>query len=403
MLNQLSDFLVEFYHVWLPVNEVLDGLPIFKHLVAVGLLRAASERINQLAKHLRSCEGLSQWFFDSQHILVEVESDFGERVGHVLLDHLRSYLLPCWLDALSDGGSVGGLHVVVLSAARGYRRPSGIRPASHLLRGVSVRVIDGIGWGSSLSALKLVESLLDLTFLGTQRLNSLSWRWFGSSGVVTVIFRGWRGNHQIISGASLHRDVRLILYDRSLLFRRVVFLDSSSLLLVAIQSHTSTISGLHISPIYLGVWLGLLCFALSSGEHVKGRRLKLLRRLCGFLLGNVLNLTDVLESLFLWDLLDRSLKPRLMVVVVTRFACLNVEHLVALHAYVNLGRVNLFDWKLRLFRNFYDRYDVIGVFKKWLLVVVDICGIFGPVHALERLLLVSICSPRPLRADSAFI
>ena len=64
MLDQLSYFLVEFYHVWLSVDKILDALPVFKHSVAARLLRTTSESINQLAEHLGSCEGLSEWLFD---------------------------------------------------------------------------------------------------------------------------------------------------------------------------------------------------------------------------------------------------------------------------------------------------------------------------------------------------
>ena len=43
VLNQLSDFLMEFYHIWLSVHEVLDCSPILEECVVVGLLGASSE------------------------------------------------------------------------------------------------------------------------------------------------------------------------------------------------------------------------------------------------------------------------------------------------------------------------------------------------------------------------
>lgn len=52
VLDQLCDFLVEFDHVGLSVHEVLDGLPVLEEEVVVGLLRATSETIYQLTKHL---------------------------------------------------------------------------------------------------------------------------------------------------------------------------------------------------------------------------------------------------------------------------------------------------------------------------------------------------------------
>ena len=76
MLDKLSDFLVEFYHVWLSVNEILNLLPIFKQSVRIGLLRPSSERVNKLAEHLRRSDCLSLWLFNPQDILVEVESHF---------------------------------------------------------------------------------------------------------------------------------------------------------------------------------------------------------------------------------------------------------------------------------------------------------------------------------------
>ena len=38
MLDELSDFLVEFYHVWFLVDEVLDLLPLLEHDIVVHLL-----------------------------------------------------------------------------------------------------------------------------------------------------------------------------------------------------------------------------------------------------------------------------------------------------------------------------------------------------------------------------
>jgi len=43
VLNQLSDFLVELYHIWLSVHKVLDCSPILEERIVVGLLGATSE------------------------------------------------------------------------------------------------------------------------------------------------------------------------------------------------------------------------------------------------------------------------------------------------------------------------------------------------------------------------
>ena len=52
VLNQLSDFLVEFDHVWFSVHKVLDRTPIMEQSIIVRLLRATTERVHHLAEHL---------------------------------------------------------------------------------------------------------------------------------------------------------------------------------------------------------------------------------------------------------------------------------------------------------------------------------------------------------------
>ena len=49
VLNQLSDLLVKFDHIWLLMDEVLDLLPVLEHVVSVGFLGASSEAAHQLA------------------------------------------------------------------------------------------------------------------------------------------------------------------------------------------------------------------------------------------------------------------------------------------------------------------------------------------------------------------
>lgn len=49
VLDELSDLLVEFDHVRLLVDEILDLLPVLEHVVRVGFLGPSSEAAHQLA------------------------------------------------------------------------------------------------------------------------------------------------------------------------------------------------------------------------------------------------------------------------------------------------------------------------------------------------------------------
>ena len=64
MLDKLGDLLVELYHIRLPVDKVLDRLPVLEQLVAICLLRSSSKGIHKLANHLRGCESLGLRLFD---------------------------------------------------------------------------------------------------------------------------------------------------------------------------------------------------------------------------------------------------------------------------------------------------------------------------------------------------
>jgi len=93
VLDQLCDFLVEFDHVGLSVHEVLDGLPVLEKKVVVGLLRATSETIYQLTKHLWGRKRLNLWLLDPEDIRVKIKPDLVEALDHFLFNLLYSYLL----------------------------------------------------------------------------------------------------------------------------------------------------------------------------------------------------------------------------------------------------------------------------------------------------------------------
>ena len=46
VLDQLGDFLVKLDHIWLSVDEALDGLPVLEQEIVIGLLRATSETVH---------------------------------------------------------------------------------------------------------------------------------------------------------------------------------------------------------------------------------------------------------------------------------------------------------------------------------------------------------------------
>jgi hypothetical protein len=55
VLDQLSDFLVQLDHIWFPVDEVLDGLPVQE--VGLHLLSTSTEGADQFAQELGGFEG----------------------------------------------------------------------------------------------------------------------------------------------------------------------------------------------------------------------------------------------------------------------------------------------------------------------------------------------------------
>lgn len=90
MLNELSDFLVEFYHVWFLVDEVLDLLPLLKHDIVVHLLWSTSERINKLAKHSGCQKRLILWLLYPQNVGIQVKLDSRKCFSHFSFDLLFS-------------------------------------------------------------------------------------------------------------------------------------------------------------------------------------------------------------------------------------------------------------------------------------------------------------------------
>lgn len=88
MLDQLCYLLIELDHVWFAMNEVLDLLPGGEEVVAfdVALGLAASEAIDNFAKHLTCCEGLNLWLLDPQNVVVAFECDVAKGVEHLLFD-----------------------------------------------------------------------------------------------------------------------------------------------------------------------------------------------------------------------------------------------------------------------------------------------------------------------------
>ena len=91
VLNQLSDFLMEFYHIWLSVHEVLDCSPILEECVVVGLLGASSEWVHHFAEHLCRCESRALWLLDPEYVPIDVQSDFSESCYHI-----TSNLFSCY-------------------------------------------------------------------------------------------------------------------------------------------------------------------------------------------------------------------------------------------------------------------------------------------------------------------
>ena len=282
------------------------------------------------------------------------------------------------------------------------RRPSSIRATPHRLRGVSNWFVGNICGRTWLSALQLVEPMLHPALLRTLGLNSLNlWR-LSSGRIVTAIFRG-----RLREFISHHRSVRLVLDNWRLLFRRAVLLNLRSLQMVVVDHSSSIIPDFQVTPIQFSVclWFWQLGFVQVSlpRKHIKSRRLIRFGGLCGFLLRRAVKLPDVLKPLVLRYLLDRCFES-LVRVKITRFGCLDVEHLVALHAYVSVQGIYLVCWKLRLSSNFVNRYEVIWVFTKWLLVRLIIEHlVFSPIHGMFCLLLVTVGSSWPLRAQTAFV
>lgn len=91
VLDQLSDFLIEFDHVRPLMNKVLYILPFLEFGVeAVVLLGSATERVNQSTKQLRRHKGLHLRLLDPQYVRVRVETNLLERLHHLVLDFLVS-------------------------------------------------------------------------------------------------------------------------------------------------------------------------------------------------------------------------------------------------------------------------------------------------------------------------